>query len=109
MWLPPRRGPRRFPRLDPSCLLNVVFCSPDSARSPLHLRTSDNSDSALHLGTADSADSTLHLGAADSADSTLHLSIAYRADSTLHLRIAHRVDSHDTTYSAYSHDICLPC
>ncbi len=83
------QSPRHLPRLDSSCLLKVVFHSPDSD---------------LHPGTADSAGSTLHIGTADSADSTLHLSIAHRADITLHLGIAYRVDSHDTTYCGYSHD-----
>ncbi len=80
---------RRLPRLDPSCILNVVFYSPGIS---------------IHPGTSGSADSTIHLGTADSADSTLHFSIAYRAESTLHLCIAYRVDSHNSTYCVYSHD-----
>ncbi len=74
LWCPPHRGPRRLPRLDPSCLLKVVFYSPYSI---------------LHLGTADSADSTLHFG------------IAYRVDSH---DTTYRVYSHDTSYRADSLD-----
>ncbi len=89
MWRPPYRGPRRFPRLDISCLLKVVFDSPEST---------------LHPGTSDCADGSLHLGTAASAGSTLHPSIPCRADSTLHLGITYLVDSHDTTCRVYSHD-----
>ncbi len=92
MWWPPHTGPRRLPRLDRSCLVKVVFYSPSSA------------DSTLHLGVTDSADSTLHLGITDSVDSTLHLSIAYRADSTLHFGISYRIYSYDTAYIADSLD-----
>ncbi len=47
----PQRS-RPIPRLDPSCILNVVFYSPGIS---IHPGTSGSADSTLHLGTADSA------------------------------------------------------
>ncbi len=71
LWRPFHIIPRRFPRLDLSCLLKVALYSLSSSGSTLHLGAADSADSTLYLGTADSADSTLHLGTAESANSTI--------------------------------------